>query len=118
MNSIVRLAAFALVALAGCSTPYRWGATVDSEWSGRIGSARFADAVSTLGQPRQQISLATGDTKARWLARSIAINPEPGSMQSGSEERLLWRDMLFTKEGVLIRAWLSDQRDLADSEAP
>ena len=35
-----------------------------------------------------------------------------------TEERPLWHDMLFDKNGVLEKAWLSDQRRLADSEAP
>ena len=54
--------------------------------------------------------------------QAVTVNPEPGSMQDYSvqhtEERPLWHDMVFDKHGVLLRAWLSDQRSLADSEAP
>ena len=123
MLPFIRLAVIALiVSLAGCATPYRWGATSDSEWAGRIGSARFADVVSSLGQPREQMSMAGGETKARWLGRTATLNPDPGSMQDYSiqhtEERPIWRDMLFSKDGVLLQAWFSDQRELANSTAP
>jgi hypothetical protein len=116
------LLASGLLFLPGCQTTSRWGASDDAEWSGRVGTARYADAVSALGQPRKTLSLPGGETKARWLASTLSVNPEPGSMQDYSvqrtEERPLWRDMLFSAEGVLLRAWTSDQRDLADSQPP
>jgi len=111
------------LALAGCqSGSYRWGASEDTEWSARAGSARMADAVSALGQPRETLRLANGETKARWIGRELTISPELGTMEDHSiqrtEARPLWRDMLFSTEGVLLRAWMTDQRRLADSEAP
>ena len=108
--------------LGGCQTTSRWGASDDAEWSGRIGTARYADAVSALGQPRETLTLPAGEMKVRWLANALTVNPEPGSMEDHSiqrtEERPLWRDMLFSAEGVLLRAWTSDQRMLEDSQPP
>jgi hypothetical protein len=45
-----------------------------------------------------------------------------GTMQDYSvqrtQDRAYWRDMKFDKNGVLVRAWMSDQRRLQDSESP
>jgi len=110
------------VLLTGCQTSYQWGASEDPEWSGRTGTARLADVTSALGQPRETLRLDNGESKARWLARSMTIASEPGAMRDYSieseEGRPIWRDMLFSSEGVLLRAWTSDQRRLADSAAP
>ncbi len=111
------------LALAGCQiTPYRWGATEDTAWSGRVGTAKYSDVVAILGEPRDKVTLADGDTKARWLAETMTINPQPGSVNELSEQKLenrsLWRDMQFTHDGVLEAAWLSDQIRLANSTPP
>lgn len=108
---------------AACQTaPYRWGAADDPDWSGRAGAARFAEVVSVLGQPREQLPMADGGTKARWGGETLTVNTDPGSVNEFSEQsiehRPLWRDMQFSSEGVLLRAWRSDQRSLADSTAP
>lgn len=119
-----RIAALSALLLAGCQTPssYRWGATDDPQWSGQAGTARMANVVRLLGQPHAKLVNAAGETKARWAGQALTVNADLGSMQDYSvqrtEERPLWHDMLFAKDGVLIRAWLSDQRSLADSEAP
>lgn len=114
-------AALALV-LAGCATAYRWGATDDPEWTPRVGSATFAQAQRELGQPFRKINLPSGDMKVRWYARPITLSESRGTMEDNSvqntEERAYWRDMRFDSKGVLTRAWQSDQRELADSEAP
>jgi len=104
--------------LAGCQTASRWGATEDTEWSARAGTARYADAISALGQPRETMQLQSGETKARWPGREMTINPEPGATIQQTGSRAIWRDMQFTSDGILLRAWMSDQRQLADSEAP
>lgn len=108
--------------LAGCATDYRWGATDDPEWSSRIGSATYAEVTSKLGQPFQKLVLPSGDMKARWYARPMTMSHVQGTMEDQSvqhtEERAYWRDMRFNAERKLTRAWTSDQRDLADSEAP
>lgn len=117
MSAIRSAFLFALL-LAGCQTTSRWGATEDPEWSARAGTARYADAISALGQPRESLRLDGGETKARWLGRELTIQPEPGAMAPQTESRAMWRDMQFSSEGVLLRAWMSDQRQLADSAAP
>ena len=118
LRSVLSLA----VLLAGCRTAYQWGASEDPEWSGRTGTARLADVMSALGQPRETLRLENGESKARWLARSMTIASQPGVMRDYSieseEARPIWRDMLFSSDGVLLRAWTSDQRRLADSEPP
>lgn len=110
------------LALAGCATAYRWGATDDPDWTTRVGSATFAQVVQSLGQPFQKINLPSGDMKARWYARPISMSQAQGTMEDQSvqhaEERAYWRDMRFDAKGTLTRAWQSDQRELADSEAP
>jgi len=115
------LAGFAVV-LAGCATAYRWGATDDPEWTARVGSATYAQVVQSLGQPFKKINLPSGDMKARWYARPINMSETRGTMEDQSvqhaEERAYWRDMRFDGKGTLTRAWQSDQRELADSEAP
>jgi hypothetical protein len=120
---VVALFPFALL-FAGCQTPssYKWGATNDPDWSGRVGTARIAEVQRTLGAPREKLVNNAGETKARWAGQAVTMNRDPGSMEDYSiqrtEERPLWHDMLFDKDGVLLRAWLSDQRSLSDSEAP
>jgi len=114
--------AFSIFFVAGCQTASRWGATDDSEWSGRIGTARYADVVGALGQPRATLAGVGGETKARWAGDTLTVNPAPGSIHDHSvqrtEERPIWRDMLFSSDGILLRAWTSDQRTLADSQPP
>jgi hypothetical protein len=125
-NVIIRFAALAFLAaaFAGCQTPssYKWGATNDPDWTPRVGSARIGDVLRALGAPKEKLVNNGGETKARWPAQSLTLNPDPGSMQDYSiqhtEERPLWHDMSFDKNGVLQQAWLSDQRSLADSQAP
>lgn len=120
------LAAILLIAaafLAGCQTaPYRWGAAEDPDWSGRVGVARYADVIAVLGQPREEMQLGEGETKVRWGGEALTINTDPGSPYEFSEQtierRTLWRDMRFSREGILMAAWRSDQRALADSQAP
>ena len=110
--------------VAGCQAPssYKWGATSDPDWSGRVGTARIGEVQRALGAPREKLVNNAGETKARWPGQALTVNREPGSMEDYSiqrtEERALWHDMLFDKDGVLLRAWLSDQRRLSDSEAP
>lgn len=110
------------ILLAGCATAYRWGATDDPEWTSRVGSATLAQATAELGQPFRKLPLPSGDMKVRWYARPIAMSESRGTMEDysvqNSEERAYWRDMRFDKNGVLTRAWMSDQRELAESEAP
>lgn len=110
------------VVLAGCATAYRWGATDDPEWTARVGSATFSQAVHELGQPVKKLPLPSGDMKVRWYARPMSMSTARGTMEDDSqqhaEERAYWRDMRFDSKGVLTRAWMSDQRELADSEAP
>ena len=115
---------FFAAVLAGCQTPasYKWGATTDPDWSARAGTARIGEVQRALGEPKEKLVNSVGETKVRWVGQALSVNPEPGSMQDYSvqrtEERALWHDMVFDKNGVLLRAWLSDQRSLADSEAP
>ena len=115
---------FSAALFAGCQTPssYKWGATNDPDWSGRVGSARIGEVQRALGAPRDKLVNNAGETKARWAGHSLTMDREPGSMEDYSiqrtEQRALWHDMLFDKNGVLLRAWLSDQRSLSDSEAP
>jgi hypothetical protein len=108
--------------LAGCATAYRWGATDDPDWSGRVGSATFAQATRELGQPFKKLVMPSGDIKVRWYARGMNMSEARGTMEDQSvehtEDRAYWRDMRFNAAGVLVRAWMSDQRDLADSEGP
>ena len=77
--------------------------------------AANAPATSRTAEP-------SGDMKARWYGRPINMSEARGTMEDYSQEhtevRPYWRDMRFDKRGVLMRAWNSDQRDLADSEAP
>ena len=123
-SAAARISIVALLAFASCQTPssYRWGATDDPDWAARVGTARMSDVVRVLGQPHEKQINAAGETKARWPGKTLTVNPDPGSMQDYSvqhtEERAQWHDMLFAKDGLLLRAWLSDQRRLADSEAP
>jgi hypothetical protein len=115
-------AGLAALALAGCATAYRWGATDDPEWTARIGSATLAEATRSLGQPVEKLPLPSGDLKVRWYARPISMSEARGTMEDNSiqhtEERAYWRDMKFDKNGRLTRAWLSDQRELSQSEGP
>jgi hypothetical protein len=115
-------AGFVAIVLAGCATAYRWGATDDPEYSARIGTATFAQVSRELGQPVKKIQLPSGDVKARWYSRPITMSEAQGTMEDQSvqhtEDRAYWRDMRFSHTGILTRAWQSDQRDLADSEAP
>lgn len=110
------------LAIAGCATSYRWGATDDPEWTARVGSATFTQVTRDLGQPFKKLQLPSGDMKARWYARPINMSQAQGTMEDQSvqhaEERAYWRDMRFDSKGTLTRAWMSDQRELADSEAP
>jgi hypothetical protein len=120
----LRLVLAGLVALivAGCATVYEWGAMEDPEWAPRIGVATFAQAQRELGTPVEKISLPSGDMKVRWYARSLTVTDTQGSMEDYSvqrtHERAYWRDMKFDKNGRLLRAWMSDQRRLEDSESP
>lgn len=116
---------FLAATLAGCQTPsssYKWGATTDPDWSGRVGAVRIGEVQRALGTPKEKLVNNAGETKVRWAGQAITVNREQGSMEDYSvqrtEERALWHDMVFDKNGVLLRAWLSDQRSLADSEAP
>jgi hypothetical protein len=108
--------------LAGCATAYQWGATDDREWAPRIGSVNYTQVVQELGQPMDKLPLPSGDMKVRWYARPLITSNAQGTMEDHSvqhtEDRAYWRDMRFNKDGVLTRAWLSDQRDLQSSEAP
>ena len=117
-----RLAALTALVLAGCATPYEWGATEDREWAPRIGSVNYTQVARELGQPIDKLPLPSGDMKVRWYARPITTSTAQGTMEDHSvqhtEDRAYWRDMRFNKDGVLTRAWMSDQRDLANSEAP
>lgn len=116
------LAGLAALAIAGCASAYRWGATDDPEYTARIGNTTFTKVTSELGQPVAKINLPSGDMKARWFARPMTMSGTRGTMEDDSvehtEERSYWRDMRFDKNGNLTRAWMSDQRQLADSEAP
>ncbi|MEQ1862700.1 MAG: hypothetical protein ABMA13_22495 [Chthoniobacteraceae bacterium] len=115
-------AALAALVMGGCATAYQWGATDDPEWTPRVGSATLAQATRELGQPFRKLSLPSGDMKVRWYARPLTMSEGRGTMHDYSaqrtEDRAYWRDMRFDKRGVLTRAWMSDQRELADSEAP
>jgi hypothetical protein len=123
-TAIACSAALLFAAFTGCQTPssYHWGATNDPVWSGRVGSAHIGEVVRAMGAPKEKLVNNAGETKARWAGQAVTVNPDPGSMQDYSvqhtEERALWHDMVFDKHGVLLRAWISDQRSLADSEAP
>src|SRR5689334_7941418 len=117
---IARLTVFALAAcFAGCQAPssYKWGATDDPAWSGRVGTARMGDVMKALGQPKEKLINNAGETKARWAGESVSVNTDPGSVEDYSvqrtEERQLWHDMVFDKNGVLVRTWMSDQRKLS-----
>jgi hypothetical protein len=118
----VAAASLCAVLLGGCATAYQWGATDDPVWTGRVGSATFEQATRELGQPFKKLILPSGDTKARWYARPMTMSEARGTMEDqsiqNSEERAYWRDMRFNAKGILVRAWMSDQRDLADSEGP
>lgn len=118
----VYFALLSAIVLGGCATAYRWGATDDPEWAPRVGSATFAQATQELGQPFRKLVQPSGDMKVRWYARPVATSEARGTMEDQSvqhaEERAYWRDMRFDSKGVLTRAWMSDQRELADSEAP
>jgi len=110
------------LAVAGCATVYEWGAMEDPDWAPRIGVATFAQATRELGTPVEKMPIPSGDMKVRWYARPITVSETQGTMQDYSvqrtQERAYWRDMRFDKNGRLTRAWLSDQRQLADSESP
>jgi len=116
------LPALSCLVLSGCSTPYQWGATEDRDWAPRIGSVSYTQVAQELGQPNEKLPLPSGDLKVRWYARPITTSTAQGTMEDHSvqhtEDRAYWRDMRFNKDGILTRAWLSDQRELADSEAP
>lgn len=116
------LTALSGLLLAGCATAYQWGAVEDREWAPRIGAVNYTQVVQDLGQPVEKLPLPSGDMKVRWYARPITTSSSQGTMEDYSvqrtEVRAYWRDMRFNKAGVLTRAWLSDQRDLASSEAP
>lgn len=116
------LAGLSALLVGGCATAYQWGAMEDRDWVPRIGSATYTQAVQELGQPTDKLPLPSGDMKVRWFARPITTSVTQGTMEDHSvqntEDRAYWRDMRFNKEGILTRAWLSDQRDLANSEAP
>jgi hypothetical protein len=115
-------AGFAALFLAGCATAYEWGAVEDREWSSRVGHVNLSQVTQALGQPVEKLSLPSGDMKVRWYARPLLLNEGHGTMEDQSlqrtEVRAYWRDMRFNRAGVLTRAWLSDQRSLANSEAP
>lgn len=108
--------------LFGCATAYKWGSVEDRDWAPRIGSVSYNQVVQELGQPTDKLPLPSGDMKVRWYARPLVTSNIQGSMEDHSvqhaEERDYWRDMRFNKDGILTRAWLSDQRDLAASEGP
>jgi hypothetical protein len=112
------------VCLAGCATQATslWGAKDDPFWSPRIGQVSYDEVGQSLGQPVERLDLPSGDFKVRWFDRPLTVSGSRGTMEDGSvqvtEERAYWRDMRFDRNGRLIRAWLSDQRNLADSEAP
>jgi hypothetical protein len=113
------------LALAGCATTsssYRWGNTEDPEWSPRVGQVTLAEVTRTLGQPMEKLPLPSGDMKVRWFGKPIDVTQQEGSMEDYSvrntETRAYWRDMRFDATGRLTRAWLSDQRELVDSEGP
>jgi hypothetical protein len=116
------LAALSGLLLVGCATAYQWGATDDREWAPRIGSVSYTQVAQELGQPVEKLPLPSGDQKVRWYARPLTTSSAQGTMEDYSvqhtEVRAYWRDMRFNKDGILTRAWLSDQRDLANSEAP
>jgi hypothetical protein len=116
------LTALSGLLLLGCATAYQWGAIEDREWAPRIGAVNYTQVVQELGQPAEKLPLPSGDMKARWFARPITTSNTQGTMEDHSvqhtETRAYWRDMRFNKDGVMTRAWLSDQRDLASSEAP
>src|SRR5688572_24602493 len=116
------LAALSGVLLVGCATAYRWGAMDDRDWAPRIGSVNYTQVVQELGQPVEKLPLPSGDMKVRWFARPITTSSVQGTMEDHSVQntdvRAYWRDMRFNKDGVLTRAWLSDQRELASSEGP
>ena len=116
------LAALSGLLLFGCATAYEWGAMDDREWTPRIGSVSYTQVVQELGQPADKLPLPSGDMKVRWYGRPITTSNAQGTMEDYSvqhtEVRAYWRDMRFNQKGVLTRAWLSDQRDLASSEAP
>jgi len=116
------LAALSGLLLGGCATAYQWGAMDDRDWAPRVGSVSYTQVVQELGQPFDKLPLPSGDMKVRWYARPITTSTAQGTMEDHSvqntEDRAYWRDMRFNKEGVLTRAWLSDQRDLASSEGP
>ena len=116
------LAGLATSLLIGCATPYQWGAMEDRDWAPRIGSVSYTQVAQELGQPVEKLSLPSGDMKVRWFARPITTSSVQGTMEDHSVQhtdvRAYWRDMRFNKDGVLTRAWLSDQRELASSEGP
>jgi hypothetical protein len=120
----LRLVLAGLVALvvAGCATAYEWGAMEDPDWAPRIGVATFTQVTREIGQPVEKLNLPSGDLKARWYGRPITVSDSQGTMQDYSvqrtQDRAYWRDMKFDKTGKLIRAWMSDQRRLEDSESP
>ena len=116
------LTALPVIVLMGCATAYQWGATEDRDWTPRVGSVSYTQVVQELGQPIEKLPLPSGDMKVRWFARPITTSTTQGTMEDHSvqktEDRAYWRDMKFNQAGILTRAWLSDQRDLASSEAP
>ena len=116
------LAGVTAFVIAGCATVYEWGAMEDPDWAPKIGTATFVQVTRELGQPLEKLPLPSGDLKARWYGRSITMSETQGTMQDYSvqrtEDRAYWRDMKFDKNGTLVRAWMSDQRRLQDSESP
>ena len=122
-SNLFRFALAGLVfVVGGCAHDYRWGATDDPEWTPRVGSATLVEATRVLGQPVEKLPLPSGDLKVRWYARPMTMSSARGTMEDDSvqhtEDRAYWRDMKFDKNLRLTRAWMSDQRVLADSEAP
>jgi hypothetical protein len=122
IRSFSAVAGVMALLLAGCATAHRWGETEDPDWTERVGQATYDQVVARLGQPVDKLPLPSGDMKVRWFARPITYSKVQGTMEDHSvqhtEDRAYWRDMRFDKRGVLTRAWYSDQRELAESEAP
>jgi hypothetical protein len=122
MRRLLLLSTAALT-LAGCATSsYRWGAADDPDWAPRVGQVTLADVTRSLGQPVDKLPLPSGDMKVRWFGRPLDVTQQEGSLEDYSvrktETRAYWRDMRFDAKGRLTRAWLSDQRELAESEGP
>lgn len=119
-----RLKVLGLVSLliGGCATEHEWGAVEDKDWAPQVGHVTFTQVTQSLGQPVEKLPLPSGDLKARWFGKPLLLSERHGTMEDQSvehtENRAYWRDMRFNKEGVLTRAWFSDQRELVNSESP